>query len=116
MAADRTFIHTNVFDRQWEALGCDDDDLARLQRAICDDPQGAPVIRGTGGVRKIRVVLDGRGKSGGARVLYADLPGYGVAYLLSVYAKNEKEDITDAERQSLKTLMTQIALAWRKRK
>ena len=38
MMTDRMFIHTKVFDRLWESLGCDDDDLAELQKAICENP------------------------------------------------------------------------------
>jgi hypothetical protein len=49
---DRTFIHTKIFDRLWTELGCNDDDLLELQKAICENPHGYPVIRGTGGVRK----------------------------------------------------------------
>ena len=66
MLTDRMFVHTKVFDRQWDALGCDDDDLLELQKTICENPQKPPVIRGTGGVRKIRIALEGHGKSGGA--------------------------------------------------
>ena len=74
------------------------------------------MIRGTGGVRKIRVALDGRGKSSGARVIFGDFPEHGIVYLFAAYAKNEKEDISEAERQFLKSAMTQINENWRKRK
>jgi len=57
MLTDRMFVHTKVFDRLWESLGCNDNDPLELQKAICDDPQGSPVIRGTDGVRKIRIAL-----------------------------------------------------------
>lgn len=97
MLTDRMFIHTQLFDRKWTSLGCDDYDLSELQKAICANPQKYPVIRGTGGVRKIRFALDGRGKSGGARVLYVDFVIHGVIGLLSVYPKNEKEDISETE-------------------
>ena len=63
MLTDRMFIHTKMFDKKWAELGCDDDDLGELQKAICENLQGQPVVRGTGGVRKIRVALPGRGKA-----------------------------------------------------
>ena len=44
MLTDRMFIHTKVFDRLWESLGCSDADLQELQKAICDNPQGHPVF------------------------------------------------------------------------
>jgi len=111
----RIFIHTKLFDKKWASLGCDDYDLSELQKAICDNPQGNPVIRGTGGVRKIRVALEGRGKSGGARVLYVDFVVHGVIGLLSAYPKNEKEDITNDERKILKAMVEQINDNWRAR-
>lgn len=116
MLTDRMFVHTKPFDRLWAALECDDDDLIVLQKAVCDNPQGHPVIRGTGGVRKIRIALEGRGKSGGARVIYGDFPEHGIVYLFAAYSKNEKEDITEEERQFLKMSMNQINKNWRNRK
>ena len=116
MLTERTFIHTKVFDKLWESLGCNDDDLSELQKAICSDPQGFPVIRGTGGVRKIRVALEDRGKSGGARVIYGDFPEHAIVYLFVAYTKNEKEDITEDERKFLKSAMYQINRNWGSRK
>ena len=57
-------------------------------------PTAWPVIRGTGGARKARVSRGGRGKSGGARVIYCVVSRRGVLYLLDIYAKSEKEDLT----------------------
>jgi hypothetical protein len=116
MLTDRMFIHTKVFDRLWDSLGCNDDDLSELQKAICEDPQGFPVIRGTGGVHKIRIALESRGKSGGARVIYGDFPEHGVVYLFAAYPKNEKEDITEDERKFFKKAMSQTDKDWRNRK
>jgi hypothetical protein len=110
------FLHTKKFDSLWSELGCDDDDLLELQKIICANPQAAPVISGTGGVRKIRVALEGRGKSGGARVLYADFPERGIVALLYAYPKNEKENITAEERKILKTMAEQINSNWSNRK
>ena len=116
MLTDRMFIHTKVFDRLWESLGCNDDDLSELQKMICENPQGHPVIRGTGGVNKIRFALESGGKSGGARIIYGDFPDHGIVYLFAAYPKNEKEDITEDERMFLKDAMTQINKNWRNRK
>jgi hypothetical protein len=106
------FIHTKTFDKLWKSLGCDDDDLLELQRTICENPQGHSVIRGTGGVRKIRVSLEGRGKSGGARILYIDFLARGVVGLLYVYPKSEKEDIDENERKILKSMVEQLKEKW----
>jgi len=116
MLTERMFIHTKVFDRLWESLGCNDDDLLELQKAICDNPQRYPVIRGTGGVRKIRIALEDRGKSGGARVLFVDFVVRGVVGLLYVYSKGNKENISDEERKVLKAMVDQINKNWRDQK
>ena len=113
MLTDRTFIHTKIFDRLWDSLGCDDDDLLELQKAICENPQGSPVIPGTGGVRKIRVALEGRGKSRGARVLYVGFVVKETVGLLYAYPKNEKENIDDSEKKILKSMVEQLEKIWR---
>jgi len=89
MLTDRVFMHTKIFDRLWESLGCSDVDLQELQKAICDNPQGHPVIRGAGGVRKIQISLEGRGKSSGARVIW----GFSEAWdciLICIISKERK--------------------------
>ena len=116
MLTDRMFIHTKSFDKQWKDLGCNDDDLSELQKSICDSSQKNPVMRGTGGVRKTRHSFGNRGKSGGVRVIYCDFPEHGVVYLLDVYPKSEKDDITEDERKLLKQLMNMININWRKTK
>ncbi|MDR1701414.1 MAG: type II toxin-antitoxin system RelE/ParE family toxin [Sporomusaceae bacterium] len=113
MLTDREFIHTKSFDKAWSEMGCDDDDLSVLQKAIADNPQGYPVIKGTGGVRKIRITLDGRGKSGGARVLYVDFVVRGVVGLVFAYPKSEKDNITENEKKVMKQLVETLNENWR---
>ena len=116
MLTDRMFIHTKSFDKQWASLCCTDDDLSKLQKAINDNPQAHPVIRGTGGVRKTRFAIGARGKSGGVRIIYGDFPEYGIVYLLDAYPKSDKENITEDERKLLKSIMNTINTNWRDRK
>jgi hypothetical protein len=75
-----------------------DEERAAIVDAISADPICGVVIPGTGGVRKLRVAASGRGKRGGARVVYLfggnDVP----VFLLAVFAKNERADLTQAER------------------
>jgi hypothetical protein len=63
---------------------------------------------GTGGARKARAARGGRGKSGGARIIYYVVTRKGVLYLLDVYAKSAKEDLTDAEKQEVRKLVAAI--------
>ena len=63
------FIETNVFT-QLAATLLDDEDLRGLQNLLLEKPDRGPVFTGTGGLRKLRFALPGRGKRGGARVIY----------------------------------------------
>jgi hypothetical protein len=79
---------------------------AELEIALA--PAAWPVIPGTGGARKARAVRGGRGKSGGARIIYYVITRKGVLYLLDVYAKSAKENLTDAERHEIRKLVTAL--------
>jgi hypothetical protein len=60
--------------------------------------------------------LEGRGKSGGARVLYVDFMVKGVVGLLYAYPKGEKDNIDDSERKILKAMVEQISDIWEEQK
>ena len=102
----RTFIELPIFRSKWEKLGLDDGDLRRLQEEILSDPKVGAVMRGTGGVRKMRFSFEHRGKSGGVRVIYVDFEVYEKVYLITAYPKNEKDNLSDAERNELKQLIS----------
>lgn len=76
---------------------------AELEIALA--PMAWPVIAGTGGARKARAARGGRGKSGGARIIYYVVTRRGTLYLLDVYAKSAKEDLTDAEKREVRNLI-----------
>ena len=101
----RTFIELPIFRSRWKAMGLNDDDLARLQRELLEDPKVGPVMQGTGGVRKMRFAFEDRGKSGSARVIYVDFEVYDKIYLITAYPKNEKDNLTKDERNELRQLM-----------
>lgn len=71
---------------------------------IAANPGAGVIVKGTGGLRKTRIPLAGRGKRGGARVIYwfwsVDFP----IVLLLVFAKNEADDMTPAQRKYMTTL------------
>jgi hypothetical protein len=67
-------------------------------------PFAWPVIAGTGGARTARIARGGKGKRGGARVIYFVILRRDVLYLIDIYAKNAKEDLTDAEKQEVRRL------------
>lgn len=83
---------------------------------LASDPECGDIIPGTGGIRKVRVALTGRGKRGGARVIYYYLDATIPLYALAIYAKNESVDLTPKEKKSLTQLSEAIKKAARSRK
>ncbi|HVA12076.1 MAG TPA: type II toxin-antitoxin system RelE/ParE family toxin [Stellaceae bacterium] len=90
--------------------------LSEAERAdvvdlIAADPLCGDVVKGGGGIRKVRIALAGRGKRSGARVIYffhnATMP----AYLWAIFAKNERTDLRDAEVAALAKLGKAIVKA-----
>jgi hypothetical protein len=73
-----------------------------LKQELARNPEKGDLLRGTGGFRKVRMRLPGRGKSGGARVIYYYLSADGVVYLVSIYAKNVQESLTAKQTKKLK--------------
>ncbi len=83
---------------------------------VAADPHCGALIPGSGGVRKVRVGLGGRGKRGGARIIYLfggdDVP----VFLLAAFAKNEKADLTARERVALGKQVAKMLADYRRRK
>jgi hypothetical protein len=104
------FILLKPFEDGWDELGLGDDDLLALQLIIMLDPKRHPVVKRTGGLRKIRFAPAGRniGKSGAVRVGYTYLEEYGTVLLIIAYRKNEKDDLTPAEEKAISRLIKQI--------
>ncbi|MDR1588441.1 MAG: type II toxin-antitoxin system RelE/ParE family toxin [Treponema sp.] len=97
----REFVMMPEFERQWKRLGLRDDDLRELQQILLENPKAGPVMRETGGLRKIRKAFEGKGKSGSARVAYVDFPVYETTYLITVFAKSEKDNLSKQERNNI---------------
>lgn len=107
----REFIITKEFDRVWKEMGLTDKELRELQVFLCENPEAGDVMEGTAGVRKLRWALDGRGKSGGARVVYLDIVFSEHIYLITAFPKNEKENLSKQERNAMKTVVMAIKKA-----
>jgi hypothetical protein len=104
------FVSIASFDRRWTSFGLDDDDLRKLEMLIQADPDGPPLVKGTGGLRKIRFAPpgSGRGKSGSYRIGYAHFPNPGIVLLLGVWAKNETSNLSQAERNAVATALARF--------
>ena len=101
----RAFVELPMFRTKWKGLGLTDTDLRRLQEEILADPKIGSVMQGTGGIRKMRFAFEHRGKSGSIRVIYIDFEVYEKIFLITAYPKNEKDNLTQSERNELKQLV-----------
>lgn len=101
----REFVRTATFEKSWAAVGLSDEDLRRLENMLLDDPKAGDVIPHLNGARKLRFSLSGRGKSGGARVIYVDVLIRERVYLLLAYPKNVQTDLTNEQRKILCALI-----------
>lgn len=79
-----------------------------MEAAVVADPDGAPLIRGTGGIRKRHWAGSGRGKRGVIRAIYFHRAGPGDIYLLMAYEKAEHDDLTSTDRRALSRLVARI--------
>jgi hypothetical protein len=112
----QTVVETESYLRDARATGVTDNERLGIVDFIAANPDAGKEIMGSGGARKVRFAGKGKGKSGGYRVItfYSgeDVP----VFLLNVFAKNEKTDLSQAERNELKTVLAALADAYRRRK
>ncbi len=104
----RTFYEMKHFTKKWQDLGFTDDELSQLQQVLLENPKAGDVMKGTGGLRKVRFAFPGSGKSGSVRVCYIDIEGVLEIHLIDVFAKNEKENLSKAERNAIRIVVEQI--------
>ncbi len=104
----REFIFTKPFRASWKAMGLGDNELKELETMLLSNPQEGDVIQGTGGARKLRFQLEGRGKKGGARVIYVDIFEKEKLYFLFAYPKNAQENLTNEQKEIIKSMIDLI--------
>lgn len=102
-----TFVESHLFRNAWKSCGLTDDDLFGLQLEILAHPKGHPVVKGTGGLRKIRFrpAGSGQGKSGSHRACYVYYEEFGLVLLVTVYPKNKKDDLSAAARKAIRKMI-----------
>jgi hypothetical protein len=103
MIAPMTVIETPSFLRDVKGL-MDEQEREALVVFLAYNPTAGVVLKGTGGVRKIRWARKGGGKSGGFRVIYFFHSENIPLFVLNIFAKNNQENITQTERSALKEL------------
>jgi mRNA-degrading endonuclease RelE of RelBE toxin-antitoxin system len=99
-----TVVETARFLKDAEGLMAESD-RARLVGFVGANPETGDLIPETGGVRKLRWALSGRGKRGGARVAYFFHSETVPVFLLALYGKNEKANLSKAERNAMAKLV-----------
>ena len=100
----QTVAETPEYIRRAEKLLSDDERRDVLQY-LAAHPRTADLMEGTGGVRKLRWARGGRGKSGGVRVIYYFHSDRIPLYLLTMFGKGEKDNLSKAERNELAELV-----------
>ena len=88
-----TVVESPIFQRVWPRYW-EEDERAEFATFIACNPEAGAVIRGSGGVRKVRWAREGTGKSGGVRIIYLTRNEAGEVYLLTLYAKSDSENIS----------------------
>lgn len=103
------FIETKVFTRRVVEL-LTDRAYSELQSALAAHPDAGDMIPGSGGLRKLRWLAQGRGKSGGVRVIYFHAISRGELHMLYIYGKNEQDDLS---AEQLRLLKRAVEALWR---
>ena len=91
-----------------------EEERAQIVTMLAVDPECGDVVAGTGGFRKVRFARQGKGKSGGARVIYIYRNERFPVFLITVFAKNKKADLSKAERNALAKRSDQVFKAYAK--
>jgi hypothetical protein len=109
----QTVVETPGFLIDARSLGLSEEERFAIVSWIAANPEAGDVIEGTGGARKIRFAGKGKGKSGGYRVITfftgVDIP----VFLLNVFSKNEKTNLTAKECRVLKSILSKIAATYK---
>jgi len=101
------FIETSVFTRQITQL-LTDAEYEQLQRVLLLYPVAGDLIKHSGGLRKLRWRAKGKGKRGGIRVIYYFMAAREKIYMLVVYSKSEKADLSQREIRNLKLIAEKL--------
>ena len=107
-----TVVETPSYLRRAEKLLSEDERFA-VVNLVAEDPESGNLMRGTGGVRKVRIAREGGGKSGGYRVVYFFHDSGMPLFLLALFAKSGKANLTTAECNQLRALTTRLVKQYR---
>jgi len=98
------FVETTLFTKQLTTL-FNDDEYREIQEYLIKNPNAGAVIKGGGGVRKLRWSLGQHGKSGGVRIIYYWGVSGEIFFMLFLYQKNKSENLTNAQLKILRDVV-----------
>jgi hypothetical protein len=111
----QTVVETPSYLADADRLFSPDERMAIVER-LANEPTCGVVIPGGGGLRKVRFGFGSRGKSGGARIIYLFAGERLPVFVLAVFAKNEKANLSPAERNALAKMVSEMIENYRRRK
>lgn len=109
MPTSRTpgFVYLHSFDRAAKGV-LSETDRQDLERELLESPEAGDVMKETGGVRKLRFGREGKGKRGDLRVIYYYRNNLGRIYMLTLYPKNVRDNLTMEQRHQMKALTARL--------
>ncbi len=111
----QTVVETRNFIQKADRL-LTKNEIAALVYYLANNPEEGDLVQGTGGIRKLRWKRHNKGKSGGVRVIYFYYNSGFPLFLLDVYGKNEKDNLSKAERNELEKLTDILVRTYRRKK
>ncbi|PYF81063.1 MULTISPECIES: type II toxin-antitoxin system RelE/ParE family toxin [Marinomonas] len=97
-------VETPIFTKLINEI-MSDDEYKELQEALVIKPDLGVLIKNSGGLRKIRWSVDGRGKRGGIRIIYYWMTENEQLYMMYIFPKNTQENLTDAQTKALRQIV-----------
>jgi hypothetical protein len=101
------FVETSLFTKLLPGYLADDE-YRLLQIHLIEHPDAGAIIRGSGGVRKVRWRAGGKGKSGGVRIIYYWVTAEQKIFFLTLYGKGEKEDLSAQDLKRVVKLLEEL--------
>jgi hypothetical protein len=108
----QTVVETSAFIKDASGAGMSSAEVFKLIDLLAANPKAGVEIKGSGGCRKLRVAGKGKGKSGGFRVI-SFYSGVTIpVFLLTVFSKGERDNLTDAECNALKKITKNLVAGY----
>jgi hypothetical protein len=104
----QTVVETPTYIAEADKAGVTDDERAAIIDYIAANPQAGEVISGGGGVRKVRIAREGKGKSGGYRIITYYMDENTPVFLVTMLSKSKQENLTDAQKKAAKSAAKSI--------